>query len=151
MPTVAIIRRICFRSRHLLHVLFGAGGWRLRPREQVIVDAVLDSLAPHLRELVRTQLKQNFFVDRSSERVFVLWFYERNNTLRILDREFEDRLLKVKIEVDGRTQNTHVTFYKGYIFSIEFKKPAKFYAGKKVTVRGVQARQAERKLYRGDP
>ena len=35
--------------------------------------------------------------------------------------------------VDGRTQQAHVTFYRGRIHCLEFKKPLKFYEGKDVS------------------
>lgn len=122
------------RFLHLLSFVSGEGGWRLYPHEQAVVDAASGDLPTEFREQVSAQLEQPFFVERSSKQVSVLRFYKPDSRLAIADAAFNDRLVKVRIEIDGRKQEAHVTFYKGYIFSVEFKKPRKFYVGKQITI-----------------
>jgi hypothetical protein len=67
----------------------------------------------------------------------VLRFYEPDSRFALAQPEFLDRLAKVQMEIDGHRQNAHVTFYKGYIFAVEFKKTRRFYAGKHIVIGGV--------------
>ena len=107
----------------------------MQPYEKTVVDAVICSFSESIRSLLRAQLEQKYFVERiPAGRINVLRFRNIDSGLRIQDPEFSDLLVNAQIVVDGKMQTAHVTFYKGYIFSIEFKKPGSFYAGKKVTV-----------------
>jgi hypothetical protein len=126
------------RAWDFVYLISGSGSWRLRPHEQLVVDAAIEDLPADIRKTVRAQLEQAFFVERTSDRIYVLRFYETRDELRIADPAFERRLVKIQLEFDGRTQNAHVTFHRGYLFSIEFEKPAKFYRRKKITVCGVR-------------
>ena len=110
----------------------------MRPYEKIIVDAVIGNFSENIQRLLRSQLKQKYFVERSNERINVFRFYGANNRLSIQDPNFDDMLINVQIDVDGKVQTAHVTFYKGYVFSIEFKKPGSFYVGKKINVRDIQ-------------
>jgi hypothetical protein len=122
------------RVSHFVTFVFGEGGWNLHDHEQTVVDAAIGALSTEMGKLVRAQLEQAFFVERSSNRISVLRFYEPDDGPAILDAAFQDRLMKVQIEIDGRKQVSHVTFYQGYIFTVEFKKPRQFYLGKRITV-----------------
>lgn len=129
------LSELFYRSWDLLHFVSGEGSWSLHPHEQVVIDAAVNSLATDEQDLARKQLDQDFFVDRTSNgRINVLRFYDGDKRRRIEDPAFDDRLLCVRIAVVGARQTAHVTFYKGIIFSVEFKKPGKFYAGKRVKV-----------------
>jgi hypothetical protein len=55
----------------------------------------------------------------------------------ISNPEFLDLLLRVQVLVDGRKKFAHVTFYKGYLFSIELKQPGRSYAGKELVTLNV--------------
>lgn len=125
------------RLSHFITFVFGEGDWKLHLHEQAVVDAVLGQLPTATRTLVLAQLEQDFFVERSSNRISILRFYEPDRRLILAEPGFEDRLVKVQMEIDGRKQNAHVTFYKGYIFAVEFKKPRRFYAGKHIAICGV--------------
>jgi hypothetical protein len=101
------------------------------------VDAVIRDLPIEMGRLVLAQLGRSYFVERSSNCISVLRFYERDIRLAIAEAGFQDLLMKVQVEIDGRGQIAHVTFYKGYILTVEFKRPRQFYAGKHITICGV--------------
>jgi hypothetical protein len=136
MSALESISRALTRVGDLLRYLTGGGSWRLRSSERIVLEAAISALEPTLQSQVRTQLQHKYFVERTSvgKRIVVLRFYAANPELRIADPDFDDLLLKVRISVDGAKQSSHVTFYKGYIFSIEFKKPQAFYEGKQLHV-----------------
>lgn len=84
--------------------------------------------------MVQRQLAQSFFVERMSRgRINVLRYYENDPSLAIGDPQFADYLFKVRLELDGAGQTAHVTFYKGWLFSVEFKKPGRFFARKEIS------------------
>lgn len=122
------------------HFVCGDGTWSLRPHESQVVAAVIDSIAADKREVVRQQLSQRFFVERLPQgRINVLRYYENDPGLAIGDPQFADCLFKVGLEIDGTTQTAHVTFHRGWLFSVEFKKPGRFFAGKRILIRQVAA------------
>jgi hypothetical protein len=89
--------------------------------------------------VLRSQLNQKYFVERvPAGRINVFRFYQDQSERQIEDPAFSDMLLNVRITVDGREQTAHVTFRKGCIFSLEFKKPGDFYDGKSLTVLDVK-------------
>lgn len=115
--------------------LTGSGDWKLRPIQQQLLDAFLPSLEPELRDLVEQQLKQPFYMQFWNDGRISPFFFKNFNLpreLRIPHPEFADRLYKVALFVDGRKQQAHVTFYKGRIHCLEFRKPFKFYEGKDI-------------------
>ena len=128
------------RAWDFLAFLSGDGSWRLRTLEKLVIDAVTAELPDSIAILVRRQLEQPFFIERiPAGRINVFRFYHVNESLRIREEDFSDKLFKVRITVDGVSQTAHVTFYKGHIFSVEFKNPSRFYVGKKIELRSVAA------------
>lgn len=134
------MRDAFYRAWDFLHFLSGDGSWRLRPLEEVVIEAVINDLSASIATLVRRQLGQAFFVERiPAGRINVLRFYRIDDSVRIREPGFSDKLFKVGLVVDGRNETAHVTFYEGHIFSVEFKHPSRFYAGKKIEIRSVAA------------
>jgi hypothetical protein len=130
-----VLKQVFRRTNHLLHFLSGDGTWRMTALETKCVDAAMSHLPEAVRDLVRAQLRQPFFVERiPAGRINVFRFYSPDPGLRIPDPAFLDSLVNVRLVVDGKPQVAHVTFYKGYVFSVELKKPAKYYVGKTVIV-----------------
>jgi len=121
---------------HLLHYISGEGSWALRPEEFTLLDAVIETLPIDVRKIAREQLRQQFFVERTSpgKRIRVIRFYSFPGELRITDPSFDDQLFNARIDVGGVRQTAHVTFYQGFIFSIEFKRAADIYKGKALIV-----------------
>jgi hypothetical protein len=46
--------------------------------------------------------------------------------------EYRDSLFQVEMQVDGKKQRSHVTFFQGRLFSVELPKPLKFYKDKSI-------------------
>jgi hypothetical protein len=113
----------------------GTGSWVLRPLHKQLLDALLSALEDNVKILVERQLTQPFYMQFWHKgRISPFFFYDFNlpAKLRISNPEFADRLYKVEMFVDGRKQQAHVTFYRGRIHCLEFKKPFKFYEGKDI-------------------
>jgi hypothetical protein len=130
-------RQFFLDAGYLLHFAFGEGSWRLRSHENSVLDAVLAHVSDDVRALVKSQLQQKYFVERTNKRISVLRYYAPADALRIRDSEYWDLLLRVQIVVDGKKEFAHVTFYKGYLFSVEFKKAGRSYLRSTLTVAGV--------------
>lgn len=123
---------------HFITYLSGEGSWRLREHEKIILNAVISKLSENHRKLVEQQLKEKFFIERIPDgRINVFRFYRPKPDLKIEDAEFDDLLFKVHIIINGKKQISHVVFYRGYLFSIEMKKPGKFYKGEDLAIEKV--------------
>ena len=91
------------------------------------------------QKVIGDQLSQAFFVERiPAGRINIIRFYEPDKKLALSDPMFSDLLIKVRMLVAGVEQVAHVMFYKGYIFSIEFKKPGKWFVGKAIAINEVK-------------
>lgn len=134
-----MLKKLFFRGLVLLTYLSGGGNWKLRPYESQIMDAVVNTLAKNIRPLVEAQLKQRFFIDRiATGRINVFRYYSADDALKITDTEYNDLLIKVEMCVDEIKQNAHVTFYEGYLYSIEFTRSSNLYVGKEIKIGGVK-------------
>jgi hypothetical protein len=102
-----------------------------------VLVAALAHLPDDVRALVERQLQQKYFVERTNKRINVLRYYAPAEALRIKSPDFSDLLLKVQLIVDGKKEFAHVTFYNGYLFSIEFKKAGRSYANRTLAVAAV--------------
>ena len=130
-----VIGRIINAAFNFTGSLTGSGSWKVRPIQQNLIDALLPALEPEVRALVEQQLDQPYYISFWHDgRVSPFFFrdFSLPRELRIPNIEFADRLYKIEMIVDGRKQQAHVTFYKGRIHCLEFKKPFKFYEGKAV-------------------
>lgn len=115
--------------------LSGYGAWKMRPLHRQLLDAFLPSLDADLRAVVERQIAQPFYMQFWNQGRINPFFFtplEMEPALRIADPAFVDRPYKVELYVDGRKQHAHVTFFEGRIFSVEFKKPSKFYKVKEI-------------------
>lgn len=121
-----------------INYFFGGREWsdnKLKPLQKKLLEAFLPTLEPAFRVLIERQLSQPFKVSFWHHGKVSPFFFENPKLepqLLIPDREFFERLYKVEMFVDGRKQYAHVIFYKGRIFSLEFKQPLKFYEGKDI-------------------
>lgn len=150
MRFLAKLKELFRRVNHLLTFLFGEGSWSIKEHERLILDAALGELDANVRELAGRQLEQSYFVERASHgRINVIRFYDPAAALRIPGDDFSDLLVQVKVNVDKRQQTAHVTFYKGLLFSVEFKKPGKFYAGKNLETGSVSIGQPSQSYTQG--
>lgn len=125
------MKSLFIHLNRLLHFAFGTGSWSLLHHEQAILDACLAALPEENQAQARHQLARPFFLERmTGGRVNVIRPYEERQSERIEGSEFDDRLFKVKVDVGGERLTAHVTFLNGRVFSIETKKPTKFFKGK---------------------
>lgn len=116
-------------------VVGGSGAWKLKPLHQQLLDALLSRLEPDLRVLLEQQLEQPFFMQfLHGGRISSFYFkhFRLPREIRLPFPDFDDRLYKVEMLVDGRKQQAHVVFASGRIYMLELKKPLKFYKGKEV-------------------
>lgn len=125
----------------LLYFLTGEGSWVLRPHERIVLEAAVASLPNDKQIILRTQLGQKMFVQRSHGQIcrprFYSAFYVRNKKTTE-DDDLSNKVINIQISVDGENQNAQVEFFQGRIDSIQFKRPSKFYIGKEVKVIGVK-------------
>ena len=123
----------------LISYLSGEGSWKMLFYEVTITKFVLNYFDDNVSKFIEKQLATDFFMDRMSDgRINVFRFYNFDDHLRISFKEFNDLMLKVDLMVDGKREVAHVTFYKGYIFSIELKHPRKFYENKKIEIKDIE-------------
>lgn len=116
----------------------GEGGWSLHPHEAKMLASVLDAIPPSASKSAHNQLQTRFFVDRTNERINTLHFDHRGEKNTIVEDGFNDALFRLTIRICDRRQIARVTFYKGYIFSIETPKRGKFYQDKTFEVLQVE-------------
>ena len=102
--------------------------------ERSLIGKVAEKLAPESNDLLQRQLREEYLVDRSNDRISSIYFYRLPDALLIPDAEFQDLLYKVKMKVDGRAQTNRVTFYKGHIFGVELRKPRKEYRNAEIEI-----------------
>ena len=137
LSAFAILKSAFYRTWDLLLFLSANGSWRLMPLEKLVIEAVLQALSAPLASVVRAQLKQRFFIERSSSaRINVIRFYEQDPAKRIADERFLDRMYSVRLSTADSEDTAHVRFYKGYIFAVEFQKSPTYY-GNNACVRSV--------------
>ncbi|MEL6370286.1 MAG: hypothetical protein AAFR03_06170 [Pseudomonadota bacterium] len=127
---------VLFKSiNRLLHYICGDGSWRLLGHEEAMVNACIESLPDSAAQSVKRQLKSGFFVERIPDgRVNRIFPRRKDRAMAIELPGFEDCLYKVRFETDGEKMTGHVTFYDGFIYSVEFKKPKKYFKNKAINI-----------------
>lgn len=118
----------------VLLFLFREGGRSLISIEKSVILSAAEWLGPKVLEKVKQQLEEKFFIERTNNRVSVFRFVNRHERCALELPDFADRLVKVRLDVDGKPEVAQVTFYKGFIFSVEFKGPHKQYGKRDVRV-----------------
>jgi hypothetical protein len=121
------------------HYLGGTGSWSLLRHEQFLADAVIASLNKDEQLTCKTQLEQKYFVDRSNPQINAIYFYTKPDNLKLAAEPFDDALFKVKLTVDGKRETANVTFYEGFIFSVETRHHRKSYEDTDLVVIDVKA------------
>jgi hypothetical protein len=127
--------RIMFQSlNRTLLFLSREGGWSLLRYEETLILVAASFLGAALEAKVKGQLRQSYFVERTSDRVSVIRFLQNEVSYRICDGTFSDYLVNLHINVDGTREVSKVTFYKGLVFSVEMKLPRRHYSKSEITV-----------------
>jgi hypothetical protein len=126
------------KLNNLLCYLWGEGDWKLRDLHRQIIDKLMTQLEARVSDKIKSQLGHKYFIQFIPEgRINTFFFDKLPNDLLISDSGFQDCLFKVEVFADGRKQQAQVTFYKGRIFSMELKKPHKFFVGKDIKIGSV--------------
>jgi hypothetical protein len=99
--------------------------------------AAIDFLPNEVASFCRNQIDSRFRIDRSNPRMNVIAVGQFPSALKIPLPSFEDALFRVRLTVNGRRETANVTFYKGFVFSVETKQYRKFYKDKEVEVTDV--------------
>lgn len=138
-----VFKAIFFLSLDLLCFLTGEGSWTFRSHERIVLDAAIDSFSEDMRRLFRAQLEQKVFIQRSNKRISLVRFYSSlyfpdKSRQKVEGHESSHEIVNVQIDIDGKKEIAQVEFFGGYIFSIQFKQPSRFYANKLVKVLGVK-------------
>lgn len=130
------------------HLVSGTGSWSLRPHEKIVVSAVIGTLPEHVRQKCEAQLNARHFVERSNARINVMRLSTPDEGLKISDPEFEDALFKVRAKVETKTETMNVTFYEGFLFSVETRRAGKSYLNQSISVLDVQKGKPKKTLTR---
>ncbi len=131
----SLIGRVFRSFSHFTEVLGGSGAWKLRPLQQQLIETFLPSLDLDIRALLEQQLAHPFFMQfwhKGRVNPFFFDNFQLPREIRLPCPEFQDRQYKIEMFVDGQKQHAHIVFTSGRIYSIEFKKPFKFYEGKEI-------------------
>lgn len=125
----------------LLYFLTGEGSWSLHPRERIVIDAMIDVLPEDAKGLLRSQLNETMFVQRTHKQISRPRFYRVPylRDLRVIeDTDYSQKIIDVQVDVDGVNEVVNVEFFQGRIDSIQFKRPASYYVGKRLKVTGTK-------------
>lgn len=126
----------------LLYFLTGEGSWGFRPHENLVINAAINFLPENSRGLLYAQLGQATFVQRSHKQICRPRFYISpylQDQRTIEDVEYFQKIIDVQVDVSGVKEIAQVEFFRGRVDSIQFKRPAKYYADKKMSVIGVRS------------
>jgi hypothetical protein len=141
VAAVSVVKALIDFLLDLLCFLSGEGSWSLRPHERMVIEAAIDFLPEHAQALLRSQLKETMFLQRTPKQIcrprFYLAPYLRDRRA-IEDAEYSEKLIKVQLDVEGAKEVAHVEFFRGRVDSIQFKRPPAYYAGKKLKVTGIR-------------
>ena len=118
--------------------LFDGGSWKLKLHEKIIIDAVVQSIESNVRSLIYKQLSLPLFVERSNPRIIALHLKDWPDELRITAPQFSDALYKVRLSVSGKRETANITFFNGFISTIETKNHWKTYQGKTLEILKVE-------------
>jgi hypothetical protein len=129
--------------------LTGSGAYRIIPLHRQLLDTFLSAVEPDVRAMLEKQLVQPFYMQfwhggRISPFFFDHFLLPRE--IRLPCPEFEEKLYKVEMFINGRKQHANVVFYHGRIHTIEFKKPFKFYEGKYIRFGAVTVGNPEQSM-----
>lgn len=139
--TVSAVRALTHFLLDVLYFLTGEGSWRLRPHEEIVIEAAIDILPRRSQALLRSQLKETMFIQRSHKQISRPRFYSglyRPDRRALEDADYADTIIDVQLDVEGIHETAQVEFFRGRVDSIQFKRPAAHYAGKKLTVLGAR-------------
>lgn len=101
---IAAIKSLMRFLWDLLYFLSGEGSWSLRPHERIVLEAVIDILPERSQVLLRSQLKETTFVQRTHKQISRPRFYTAPylpDRRAVEDGEYSEKIVDVKIDVEG--------------------------------------------------
>ena len=141
VATVSAVKALARFLWDLLYFLTGEGSWSLRPHERIVIEAAIDILPAHFQVLLRSQLKETTFVQRSHKQICRPRFYTApylQDRRAVEDVEYSEKIIDVQLDVEGVNEVVQVEFFRGRVDSIQFKRPAAYYADKRLRVIGTR-------------
>ena len=102
-----------------------------------MIEAVIDTLPEHFQVLLRSQLNETTFVQRSHKQICRPRFYTApylQDRRAVEGGEYSKKVVDVQVDVDGVNEVAQVEFFEGRVDSIQFKRPAAYYVGKRLRV-----------------
>jgi hypothetical protein len=141
MATVSAAKALIRFLWDLLYFLTGEGSWSLRPHERAVIEAVIDTLPEPSQVLLRSQLSETTFVQRSHKLICRPRFYTApylQDRRAVEVGEYSEKVVDVQVDVDGVSEVAQVEFFWGRVDSIQFKRPAVYYIGKGLRVTGTR-------------
>ena len=138
---IAVVKSLFGLVRDIEFYLFGEGTWSLRPHERIVIEAAIDILPERSQVLLRSQLKETTFVQRSHKQICRPRFYTApylQDRRAVEDVEYSKKIIDVQLDVDGVNEVAQVEFFAGRVDSIQFKRPAAYYVGKRLRVTGTR-------------
>ncbi len=147
MTVIAAAKSLIHFLSDLLYFLSGVGSWSLRPHERAVIEAVIDTLPEHSQVVFRSQLNGTIFVQRSHKQISWPRFYTAPYLRDMRAIEVKENALKVvdvQLDVDGVKQVANVEFFEGRVDTIQFRRPAAYYVGKRLSVTGTQPGKSNR-------
>lgn len=116
------------RTLHFIKHLSGEGGWHFYRHEKDVIEKALSIFSVDVACAVNNKIKEGIFVDRMlSGKICVIRYYGEKDSHLIKNKIFDDLLVKVRLVVGGSSDVANVIFYRGSLFSVEFKNPSSFY------------------------
>jgi hypothetical protein len=106
-----------------------------------VIEAVIDTLPEHSQVLLRSQLNGTTFVQRSHKQICRPRFYTApylQDRRAVEGGEHSEKVVDVQVEVDGVSEVAQVEFFEGHVDSIQLKRPAAYYVGKRLRVTGTR-------------
>jgi hypothetical protein len=131
----------------LLYFLTGEGSWRFRPHERAVIEAVIDSVPDEFQEVLRSQLTGTMFIQRSHKQISRPRFYTApylRDRRAVEGGESSDKVMDVQLDVGAVSEVAQVEFFAGCVDSLQFKRPAAYYAGKRLKVTGTRLGEPKR-------
>jgi hypothetical protein len=128
------LKRILRFPHELLCFLERDGCWKLCFPTDLIIGHFINSCGEVDAAAIRLQLSQPFF-QRTYNNGLVnpIYHYALDPNSLLKDERYQDSLFRVEMVIDGKKQFANVEFVAGRLFSVELRKPIKFYKGKNLS------------------
>ena len=147
--SILLAKRIFSLPNDFLCILGGEGAWHLCHPTEAVIEYFLGTRKPSEAAKIRDQLAQPFLQRTYNQgRISPIYHYMLDPDSLHEGEEYRDSLFQVEMQVDGKKQRSHVTFFQGRLFSVELPKPLKFYKGKSIVFGDVKPGKTSQSITR---